>query len=306
MPLGRPRGKDREVAVNELIGRAAIVTGANRGLGLSIAAAYLDAGADLCICARDERELLLARDQLQGLATQGQRVVAEVADVSRQSDVKRLVARALQDFPGLSILVNNAGVYGPKGKLEDVSLDEWVRAVEVNLFGSMFMCAALLPHFRRQRYGKIVQLSGGGATAPMPRLSAYAASKAAVVRLVETLAEELKDDGVDVNALAPGALNTRLLQEVIEAGAERVGEAFYAKALAQYAQGGTPLGRGAALAVFLASSASDGITGKLLSAIWDPWEHLAEHLDDLRTSDVYTLRRIVPVERGLHWGSRSD
>jgi NAD(P)-dependent dehydrogenase (short-subunit alcohol dehydrogenase family) len=150
-------------------------------------------------------------------------------------------------------------------------------------------------------YGKIVQLSGGGATNPLPGLSAYAASKAAVVRFAETLAEELRERHVDVNAVAPGALNTRMLDEVLAAGPQKVGQAFYERAVQQQRSGGVPLERGAALAVWLASAASDGVTAKLLSAVWDPWSDLSKHLDDL-ASDVYTLRRIVPGDRGMDWG----
>ena len=126
--------------------------------------------------------------------------------------------------------MNNAGVYGPKGPIEDVAWDEWEHAIRVNLLGSVLCCRALVPHFRANGYGKIIQLSGGGATSPLPRLSAYAASKAAVVRFAETLAEEVRGTGIDVNAIAPGALNTRLLDEVLEAGPERVGDAFYERA----------------------------------------------------------------------------
>ena len=126
--------------------------------------------------------------------------------------------------------------------------------MRVNLFGSVLCCRAVLPHFRANGYGKIIQLSGGGATSPLPRLSAYAASKAAVVRFAETLAEELRGTGIDVNAIAPGALNTRLLDEVLEAGPERVGDSFYERAVEQRSSGGTPLELAARLAVFLASA----------------------------------------------------
>jgi 3-oxoacyl-[acyl-carrier protein] reductase len=119
--------------------------------------------------------------------------------------------------------------------------------------------------------------------------------------LTETLAVELSDANVDVNAIAPGALNTRLLDEVVQAGPEKVGAEFYDRALKQRDQGGVPLEKGAALAVFLASAASDGITGRLLSAVWDDWAHLPERREELSQSDVYTLRRIVPGDRGLKW-----
>jgi NAD(P)-dependent dehydrogenase (short-subunit alcohol dehydrogenase family) len=286
----------------ELSGRSALITGATQGLGLEIARHYLAAGIDgICICARDSDTLAGARQQLQQAAMDGQRVVAQGADVSCVEDVERLVDFTLGEFPELTILVNNAGVYGPKGTIGEVDWKEWVRAVEINLHGSVLPARALVPHFMQRGYGKIVQLSGGGATNPLPGLSAYAASKAAVVRFAETLAEELREHQVDVNAVAPGALNTRMLDEVLAAGPERVGQHFYERALEQQRSGGVPLERGAALVVWLASVASDGVTAKLLSAVWDPWSQLPQHLDDL-ASDVYTLRRIVPGDRGLDWG----
>ncbi len=119
---------------------------------------------------------------------------------------------------------------------------------------------------------------------------------------METLAVEVKTEGIDVNTIAPGALNTRLLDEVLQAGPEKVGQVFYDRALKQKAEGGAPLERGAELAVYLASSASNGLTGKLISAVWDPWEQFADHTDDLQKTDIYTLRRIVPKDRGQNWG----
>jgi NAD(P)-dependent dehydrogenase (short-subunit alcohol dehydrogenase family) len=285
-----------------LEGRAAIITGASQGLGLTITRAYVQAGANVLLCGRDAAALEAARAEVAALTGAGQVVAAQPADVANPADVEQLVATALQTFPRLHILVNNAGVYGPKGPIEEVDWAEWVRAIEINLLGSVLLCRALLPHFKAHQYGKIVQLSGGGATNPLPRISAYAASKAAIIRFAETLAEETRADHIDVNAIAPGALNTRLLDEVLAAGPEKVGQSFYERSLKQKEQGGTPLDKGARLAVFLGSAASDGITGKLLSAVWDPWEALPEHLEELRRTDIYTLRRIVPKDRGMEWG----
>jgi NAD(P)-dependent dehydrogenase (short-subunit alcohol dehydrogenase family) len=285
-----------------LEGRAALITGANQGLGKAIAHAFVLAGANVFLCARDELKLVEVQTELQGFCKTGQRVEAMRADVSKREDVDRLISAALAAFPIIHILVNNAGVYGPKGSIDDVDWDEWVQAIEVNLLGSILVARALLPHFRTQRYGKVIQLSGGGATAPLPFISAYAASKAGIVRFMETLAEEVKTLGIDVNSIAPGALNTRLLDEVLEAGPEKVSKSFYDRAVKQKAEGGAPLARGADLAVFLASAQSDGITGKLISAIWDPWEYFPQHMDDLQKNDIYTLRRIVPKDRGQSWG----
>jgi 3-oxoacyl-[acyl-carrier protein] reductase len=176
--------------------------------------------------------------------------------------------------------------------------------MEINVFGSMFMSRALIPVFRAQKYGKIIQISGGGATNPLPHLSAYAASKAAIIRYAETIAEELKGSGIDVNAIAPGALNTRLLDEILDAGPKKVGNTFYQKALKQKETGGSSLSMAAELAVFLASGASNGITGKLISAIWDRWEEWPNHLEELSRSDAYTLRRLIGRDRGFDWGDK--
>jgi 3-oxoacyl-[acyl-carrier protein] reductase len=228
-------------------------------------------------------------------------VIAQIADVSDPSQVTALVKLAAKQLPDFSGLVNNAGVYGPKGAIEDIDWCEWARAIEINLYGTVLPCREALPFFRKKGFGKIVNLSGGGATAPLPRISAYAASKAAVVRFTETIAEETRGQGIDINAIAPGALNTRLLDEVLKAGPDQVGKDFYERALKQRDSGGAPLERGAALCVYLLSRESDGVTGRLISAIWDPWETLAANHPELSTTDIYTLRRIVPQDRGKNW-----
>jgi len=287
-----------------LEGRAAIITGASQGLGLAIAQAYVTAGANVLLCARDKEMLEKAHGEVTKRAGRNQTVVVQVADVARPADVKRLVDRAFRTFPRVHILVNNAGVYGPMGPIEEVDWGAWVKAIEINLFGSVLLSRRVLPHFKAHRYGKIVQLSGGGATNALPWISAYAASKAAIVRFAETLAEEVREYRIDVNSIAPGALNTRLLDQVLAVGPQKVGKDFYDRALDQKEQGGTPLEKGAELAVFLGSAASDGITGKLVSAVWDPWENLPDHREHLHQTDVYTLRRIVPKDRGWNWGEK--
>jgi NAD(P)-dependent dehydrogenase (short-subunit alcohol dehydrogenase family) len=216
--------------------------------------------------------------------------------------VTALVDGALKEFGRLDVLVNNAGVTGPSGAIENIDWEEWIKAIEINLLGSVLLSRAILPHFKKAEHGKIIQLSGGGATNPLPMLSAYAASKAAVIRFVETLAEETRRHRLVVNAIAPGALNTRMLDEFLAAGPDNIGPAFHERLLQQKKNGGVSLCRGADLAVFLGSPLSDGITGKLISAVWDPWETLPNHLDALSATDIYTLRRIVPKDRGMTWG----
>lgn len=285
-----------------LAGRVAIITGASRGIGRAIAEAFVEAGASLLLAARSAPTLAETEAALRARLRSDQRVTSVVADVGALEQLDAMVARAVNTFGRVHILVNNAGIYGPKGRIETVAWDEWVEALRVNLFGSVYAARAIVPHFRAHGGGKIIQLSGGGATSPMPYLSAYAASKAAVVRFVESLALEVREAGIDVNAIAPGAINTSMLDEIIAAGPDRVGEEYYRRALRQREEGGAPVEQAAALAVWLASPASDGITGKLISAVWDPWRDLAAHRGDLADTDVYTLRRIVPKDRGLAWG----
>jgi 3-oxoacyl-[acyl-carrier protein] reductase len=285
-----------------LAGRSAIITGANQGLGRAIATRFVRSGASVLLVARSEELLRQVERELTLLAGSKNQVVCSMrGDVSRPESCQAIARRALDLFPSVTVLVNNAGVYGPMGLLEDVDWQEWVRAVEINLFGTVLMCRTIIPLLRTQRYGKIINLSGGGATAPLPRFSAYAASKVAIVRLTETFAEELREAHIDVNAIAPGALNTRLLDEVLAAGPGKVGKDFYDRSLKQRDQGGVPLDKAAALAVFLASAASDGISGRLLSAVWDKWESLPGKREQLAKSDVYTLRRLAPEDRGMTW-----
>jgi NAD(P)-dependent dehydrogenase (short-subunit alcohol dehydrogenase family) len=287
-----------------LVGKNAIITGASQGLGLEIARYYIDSGASVLMCARDGVLLQRAAEVLMPKLPSNQRLIWVEADVSDENDVNNLVFGALKEFGDLHVLVNNAGIYGPKGATEDVDWSAWKQSININLFGSVLMARAILPHFKSEKRGKIIQISGGGATAPLPFLSSYAVAKAAIVRFVETLSEEVRDYSIDVNSIAPGALNTRMLDEVIDAGPSKVGEKFYNRALEQRLKGGVPLSYGAELAVFLGSEASNKITGRLISAVWDDWLSWPEHIEELNNSDVYTLRRITGKDRNMTWGDK--
>jgi NAD(P)-dependent dehydrogenase (short-subunit alcohol dehydrogenase family) len=288
----------------KLEGRFALITGASQGLGAEIARHYVINGASLMLCARSADKLAAAQHGLAPLLAPGARIVTMTADVGEPKDVGRIFETLRAEFPRLDILVNNAGIYGPMGNIEDVDWDEWVDAIRINLLGLVCVSRAAMPMFRRQRYGKIINISGGGAANPMPAITAYAASKAGVVRFTESLALECRDDHIDVNAIAPGALVTRMMDQLLEAGPEKVGQQFFDRMKKIAQEGGTPLDVGAALCVFLGSSESDGITGKLIAAQWDRWEEWPKHLDELNASDVYTLRRITGRDRNKKWGDR--
>lgn len=282
-----------------LADRSAVITGASQGLGRVMARRFVEAGAGVLLVARSAGLLDELAAELRPLAADGQSVATLALDVAADEAPAQVAAAARRLSPGCAVLVNNAGVYGPMGPVETQDWGAWERALRVNLFAPVRLVQAFVPLFRERGFGKIVNLSGGGATAPLPFFSAYAASKAALVRLTETFAEELKEARVDVNAIAPGALNTRLLDEVLAAGPQRVGQDFYRRSLQQKEEGGAPLERGADLAVFLASPRSDGLSGRLISAVWDDWAALPGQKERLMASDVYTLRRIVPRDRGF-------
>lgn len=285
----------------KLKNKSAIITGANRGFGFAVAKEFVEQGANIMICARDTAQLQIAQKELQQFAKGDAKIIMQTVDIVYPDQVNSMTQTALAQFGRIDILVANAGVHGTIGAIEEVGWDEWSQAIDINLKGAVLLCRALLPHFKAQRYGKIILLSGGGATKPMPFLSAYAASKAALVRFGETLAEEVKEHHIDVNSLAPGAMNTRLLDEILAAGADKVGKAYYEQSVKQSQSGGTPLEKGAALCRFLASAESDGITGKLISAVWDPWPSLPQYKSELENTDIYTLRRIVPTDRNKNW-----
>jgi NAD(P)-dependent dehydrogenase (short-subunit alcohol dehydrogenase family) len=286
-----------------LTGRTALITGASQGLGAVIAEHFLAEGANVALCSRNAADIDAQHKRL-AAAYGADRVWAKPADISSTSDVDALFDDAQSHFGRLDILVNNAGVYGPMGSIDAVDWDQWVQAIAINLTGTVYCARKAVTIFKPQRYGKIVILSGGGATSPLPGISAYAASKAGIVRFTETLALEVREWNIDVNAVAPGALMTRLTDQLLAAGPERVGAAFHARMVKLKQDGGTPLALGAAMCGYLASAESDGLTGRLLAAQWDPWPFSEEHRLEIAESDIYTLRRIVPKDRGRTWGDR--
>ena len=287
-----------------LLNKTALITGATQGLGKEIAIKLAEEGANLILCARNKDKLENIKTELEKSKLSSQTILIKSIDVSLEKDIKSLTKFTFKNFKTCEILINNAGIYGPKGAFEKLNFKEWLKSIEVNFIGSAMLCYYFLPFFKKQNYGKIIQLSGGGATKPMPNISGYASSKAAIVRLVETLAEEAKSYKIDINSIAPGALNTSMLDEVLSSGPNKVGKEYYEKSLKQKLNGGESFDNAVNLVLFLASSQSDGISGKLISAIWDNWALWPEHKNILQNSDVYTLRRIVGKDRQMNWGDR--
>lgn len=272
-------------------GAVVLVTGAGRGIGRAVALAFARAGASVALLARTESEL---RETAALCAAEGPASLVLPADISSRGEVEAAVASVVSERGRIDAVVNAAGVYGPIGPTAEVDRVAWTKAVEINLFGTFYLCQAVIPHMARQGGGKIILLAGGGATAPLPRFSSYAVAKAGVVRLAETLAEELVGDNIQVNAIAPGLVDTKLQDEVIAAG-DRAG-ALWSKinAARESGAGTVPPEVAAELAVFLASPASGALTGKLIAAPYDPWREWEGRADQLNAVPLYTLRRLDP------------
>lgn len=279
-----------------LKGKSAILTGAGRGIGEATALAFAREGARLVIASRTEGELTQVS---RAIAQMGGEAVAVVANVTDPTDVANLTKAAMDSHGGIDILVNAAGVYGPIGAMWEVDPDEWLQALHINLYGTFLCCRAVLPYMVEKRSGSIINYSGGGATAPLARFSAYGISKAAVVRLTETLAEEVKQYDIRVNAIAPGAVDTRLQDQVLAAG-ERAGRLLkQIRELRETGKGGVPRELPAELAVFLASAGSSPLTGKLISAPHDGWQTWdGDRIEEVASLPWFTLRRIDPFTLG--------
>lgn len=280
----------------------ALITGASKGLGEFLAQRFWGAGFSLCLVARGE--VGLQKVVLSLPEQKEQQIIRLVCDLGNPAAISGLAAKVRASFPRLDVLVNNAAIHGPIGPLWENDFSLWQQTIQVNLLAPVALCRAFSPWMRETGGGSIINLSGGGATGPRANFSAYGTAKAGLVRFSESLAEETSSLGIRVNCIAPGAMKTAMLGEVLEKGASAAGAREFAIANKVFAEGGASMDRVAALALFLASDSSKGITGKLISAVWDDWEHWPKHLDELSASDVYTLRRIAGRDRNFTWGDK--
>lgn len=271
-----------------LAGKVALVTGGGRGIGKRIALGLAGAGAAVAVLGRTVAELESTKAQIRSLGGRG---LALVADTSSEADIIEAVGSCADGLGAPHILVNAAGIQGPIGRFDSLSMEEWARTLQVNLLGVACVTHAALRFMIAERRGKILNISGGGAGAARPFFSAYAVSKAAVVRFTETLAEEVREYGIQVNVIGPGATKTRMTEEVLAAGA-RAGEKARAEAEEIWRTGGTPAEKQVSLAVFLASDESNHVTGRLLH-VNDPWERL--RTTSTVPEELYTLRRVSPA-----------
>ena len=291
--------------MSKLSKKVIVITGGSTGIGLACAEECLKQGASVVISSRSHKNLKSAFDHLRSISTS---VTAIMANVTSIRDVFGIFNETIDKFGRVDGVIHSAGIYGPIGPVIDIDPHEWMKAIETNLYGTFLVareaadamrtsCRAI-PSFEG---GSIVLMSGGGAASPFPNYTAYACGKIGVVRLAETMAIELKPHNIRVNAVAPGFVATKIHEQTLNTDESLVGKEFMEMTKKRLAEGGVPPEVAARTCAFLLSDESRGITGKFVAAPYDNWKDWPNHIDTIKSSDVFTLRRIVPKDRGEDW-----
>lgn len=292
----------------------ALITGASQGLGRFLAERFWAKGYNLILVSKNINALdQLAQEFLTSSPANAsynavrQQISVHACDLASRGAVDELIKTLIASFSSLDVLINNAAIQGPLGRSADIwesNPEAWRETIQVDLLAPIEIASRLVPllaNHKSMGKGSIINLSGGGATGPRANFSAYATSKAGLVRFSETLAEEVKGMGIRVNCIAPGAMKTAMIEEVLEKGQAFAGAKEFEIAKKIMTGGGASMERVAELALFLAGEESLGVTGRLISAIWDNWSGLPENVTTLVSSDLFTLRRIAGRDRGMAW-----
>jgi len=274
----------------ELVDKTCLIVGATGAIGHAVAESFHREGARVALTFHSKRKSAVVN----ALSPKDPRVATFKLDVRNPKDVGAVVARVRQKFGPITVLVNCSGVLGQIGATHEGSAARWLQTIEINLVGSFYLVQAVLPSMLGAGRGKIIQFSGGGAAYGRPFFTAYSASKAALVRFTESLAAELRDHSIDTNAIAPGPVKSRMWDELRASGAA-AGPQALEELQKMDLTGGVSAERAAALALFLASDRSNGLTGRLISAVHDKWEAMAPRIAKIASTDAWTLRR-VPLD----------
>lgn len=265
--------------------KGVLITGAGRGIGKRLAIGFANHGARVALLARSKAELDLANLEIEHAGGVSLRVRADVRDYEQ---IAAAVDRMRTHYGRLDILICAAAVQGPIGPVVDTPLKAWSETIETNLLGVVNSVRAVLPYMLEKRSGKIIVLGGRGAGDPRPFFSPYAASKAAVTRFVETVAEEVRDRNVQINVMSPGRTYTHMTDEILRAGS-KAGTKEHEEAVNVRITGGVAPEKQVELALFLASEDSNHVSGKFIH-VNDDWRRL-EHAAVGR--ETYTLRRVL-------------
>lgn len=282
---------------NLLKDKVAIITGGSRGIGKAIAERLAQEGCNLMIAARTETELNSTSESIQSKFN----VVVKThqTDISDENSVLEMVEQTMEEFGKIDILINNAASIGPIGSIEDINSDDFFQTLRTNIGGTIFATRAVLPFMKTNENGWIINLSGGGALYPLPYYDAYSASKASIVRLTENFSIEFEKYNIIVTAISPGAVNTKMFEEQLQADKESIGDSNWESLQNRLASGGDPIDKAPELVLYLISEKRTEFNGKVISAIWDDWESISRNKENLTDSDIHKMRRIIPKDRGI-------
>ncbi|HLI86736.1 MAG TPA: SDR family oxidoreductase [Bryobacteraceae bacterium] len=269
-------------------GKTVLITGAGRGIGKRLALGFAQAGARVALLARSQAELDLAKLEIEQAGGAAMRIRADVRELDH---LAAAVDRIRAHYGPVDVLIAAAGVQGPIGPLWRTKPNAWNEAIEINLIGTVNSCRAVLASMMERRSGKIILLGGPGSGYTRPYFTAYAAAKAAIVRLVECLADEVRDHNVQVNCMAPGAAYSNMTDEILQAGEQLAGAREIEAAQRVRITGGEAPEKQVQLALFLASDRSNHISGKLIH-VNDDWRRLEQ--ENMRP-ELYTLRRVQKI-----------
>ena len=198
----------------KLLGKATLITGGSRGIGRAVATAYADAGASVFICARNQTDVNNAVSEIRN---RGGEIGGVAGNVARAADVERIVNAALERYGKIDVLVNNASVLGPRQPIQDYPLAAWDEVIQVNLTGLFLVTRAVLPVMLARQCGSIINVTSGVGRVGKANWGAYAASKGGLESLTQVLADEVKSEGIRVNAVNPAATRTQMRAEAYPA-----------------------------------------------------------------------------------------
>ncbi len=281
----------------KLKNKTAVITGATGTIGGAIARFFVAEGCNVILTGRSTEKL---EEMTSLLADSESTIISHSADVSHKEGVLSLVDFVSKKEEVVDILVLAHGSYGHIGTLETSEPEDWISGFTVNTLGTMMCVKYFLPLLKKSDDARIITFAGGGEK-PLPHFTSYISSKAAILRMTETLAHELADANIAINAISPGAVDSALQQDIVKAGPERAGAKMYNWAKDEIKETAQSPEKAAQLAVFLASKEAVGLSGRNISAIWDDLSLVQDHIEEIKDSDVYQSRRIKPNDRGYEW-----
>jgi short-subunit dehydrogenase len=275
-----------------------LISGATGGFGSALAFKYFQEGANLLLIGRNINKLNTLKNKLIKDKTTNQFILTIKLDLSNLDVIKKVIIKELSNISKIDTLINCAAIQGPIGKSWENNFKEWQKTFNTNFYSTMILTNTILPFMLKYKTGNIINISGGGSTSSRPDFSSYAISKTAIVRYTEILADELSNTKIKVNSVAPGIMATNMIKNVIK-NKKNITNLKEFNAAEKALTDGDNMSKAIDLCLFLSSKASNGINGKLISANWDPWLLLKSNKKNILESDIYTLRRILPEDRGF-------